>query len=112
MPSTYTHNLVATIGTYTDRKSGQEKKRYLTVGKGFTDEQGRLSFKLDSLPVGDTWNGWLSAYPAENFSDNRQQNYSSAPSSAYPSPPSGHRPAQPPSHTPTPYDDTDEDIPF
>ena len=52
---------VATTGTYTD-KQGNEKKRYLTVGTVFEDDKGRMSLKLESLPVGDGWNGWVSFF--------------------------------------------------
>lgn len=52
---------VATIGKYTDRQ-GNEKKRYVTVGSVFEDEQGRLSLKMDAVPVGGEWSGWISFY--------------------------------------------------
>ena len=52
--------LVATTGSYI--KDGVEKKRYLTVGHTFEDDQGRRAHKIDSLPVGGEWNGWLSEY--------------------------------------------------
>ena len=62
--STCTHKVVATVGTYV--KDGQEKKRYLTVGAGFTDDQGRQSIKLDALPVHPEWSGWLSLYDRDD----------------------------------------------
>ncbi len=62
--STLTHDVVATIGEYTDKATGQTKKRYLTCGKCFTDDQGRQSIKLDAVP-GPGWSGWLSLYPTE-----------------------------------------------
>lgn len=58
-----THDVVATIGEYTDR-DGNKKKRYLTCGKCFTDDQGRQSLKIDAIP-GPGWSGWLSLYPVE-----------------------------------------------
>lgn len=63
--SQYTHDVTATIGEYTDNQTGEKKKRYLTVGKGFTDDQGRISLKLEAVPVGPEWSGWLSLYPAD-----------------------------------------------
>jgi len=63
--SQYTHDAVATIGEYTDRNTGEKKKRYINVGKCFTDDSGRQSIKLDSIPVGPEWSGWISLYPAE-----------------------------------------------
>lgn len=62
----YTHDVVATIGEYTDRQTGEKKKQYLTVGKAFTDDSGRISIKVAALPVGPDWSGWLSLYPAES----------------------------------------------
>lgn len=52
---------VATTGTYTD-KQGNEKKRYLTVGAVFEDDQNRMSIKIESIPVGGSWNGWVSFF--------------------------------------------------
>jgi hypothetical protein len=51
---------VATTGTYTDR-SGAEKKRYQTVGAVFEDDKGRMSLKIEAIPVGE-WNGWVSFF--------------------------------------------------
>lgn len=63
MKAAYTHDAVATIGKYKDRTTGEEKKNFLTVGKLFTDDEGRMSLKLDGLPVNPEWSGWLSFYP-------------------------------------------------
>jgi hypothetical protein len=72
MASRKTHDAVATVGTYKDR-NGNEKKRYVNVGSVFTDDDGRQSLKLDSVPVGPEWSGWVSFYePKErDNSDNR-----------------------------------------
>ena len=72
MASRKTHDAVATVGTYKDR-NGNEKKRYVNVGSVFTDDDGRQSLKLDSVPVGPEWSGWISFYePKErDNSDNR-----------------------------------------
>lgn len=56
-----THNLVAVTGTYTDA-SGQEKKRYVTIGAAFTGPDGQMSLKLEAVPVGQGWNGWVNLY--------------------------------------------------
>jgi len=56
-----THDVVATTGEY--QSQGETKKRYVTIGKCFTDDQGRQSIKLDSIPVGPGWSGWVSLYP-------------------------------------------------
>jgi single-stranded DNA-binding protein len=52
---------VATIGKYKDRQ-GNEKKRYVNVGSVFQDDQGRMSLKLEAMPVGPEWSGWLAFY--------------------------------------------------
>lgn len=48
-------------GTYTDR-DGNEKKRYVNVGTLFQYEDGGLALKLDSIPVGQGWNGFISFF--------------------------------------------------
>ena len=63
--ATATHKIVATVGKYNDRTTGEEKKRYLTVGTAFTDDQGRISLKLEAMPVTPEWSGWLSLYPLD-----------------------------------------------
>lgn len=54
--------LVASSGEYTDRNTGEKKRRWLRVGTMFKDNEGRFSIKLDSLPVGNEWSGWLSVF--------------------------------------------------
>lgn len=61
MPSRKTHDVVATVGTYKDGQ-GAEKKRFMNCGSAFTDEGGRISIKLDTVPVSPDWSGWLSLY--------------------------------------------------
>jgi hypothetical protein len=52
---------VATVGEYTDSQ-GNKKKRYLNVGAVFENNKGDLSLKIESIPVGGDWNGWVSFY--------------------------------------------------
>lgn len=59
---------VAVTGTYTDR-SGAEKKRYTNVGTLFQYDDGGFALKLDSVPVGDGWNGFISFYEIEKRED-------------------------------------------
>lgn len=67
MPSKKTHDVVATVGEY--ESQGQKKKRYVNCGSAFTDETGRISIKLDSVPVSPEWSGWLSLFePKQNES--------------------------------------------
>jgi hypothetical protein len=54
---------VATIGKYT--KDGVEKKRYLQIGTLFQQDDGSLSLKLEGIPVGPEWSGWVSFYDLE-----------------------------------------------
>jgi len=100
MASSPTHDVVATIGEYTNRE-GEKKKRYLTVGKCFTDEQGRQSIKLDAIP-GPGWSGWLSLYPVER----------KAPQQAPDPRPQPRNMSVPANRGEAPPDDADEDIPF
>lgn len=65
-----THKIVATVGKYKDRQTGEEKKRYMLCGVAFTDEQGRISLKIDAMPVSPEWSGFLSLYPLD---DERQE---------------------------------------
>lgn len=55
---------VAVTGSYTDRQ-GNEKKRYTNVGTLFQYDDGGFALKLDSVPVGDGWNGFISFYDIE-----------------------------------------------
>jgi hypothetical protein len=66
------YNAVATVGTYKDR-DGEEKKRYVNVGSVFENDKGQLSLKLDSVPVGNEWSGWVSFFePKERDGQQRQ----------------------------------------
>jgi hypothetical protein len=71
MASKYTHDVVATTGEYTN-KQGEKKKEYTNVGKAFTDDQGRISLLMKTIPVGPNWSGWLSLYPAKERDDRPQ----------------------------------------
>ena len=51
--------LMASVGKYTS--NGEEKTRWQRVGAVF-EKDGRLSIKLDAIPVGNEWNGWLSCF--------------------------------------------------
>ena len=62
MSNKYSHDIVATVGSYVDN-SGEEKKRYQKVGAAFSDEDGRISLKIDAVPCSPQWSGWLSLYP-------------------------------------------------
>ena len=69
MASKLVYDLVANTGEYTDR-SGNAKKRYLTCGKVFENEQGHLSVKLECVPTGPDWSGWFSLFvPKDKSAD-------------------------------------------
>jgi hypothetical protein len=93
MKSRKRYDAVATTGEYTDPATGQKKKRYTNVGTVFESEDGRLSLKLDTIPIGPGWSGYIQFFEPQNRN----------------SPP----PAQPPSTSSQPPSapDTDE-IPF
>jgi hypothetical protein len=60
------YDAVATVGKYT-AKDGTEKKRYLTVGAVFENDNGNLSLKLDGMPVSPEWSGWISFYEPKPY---------------------------------------------
>ena len=53
--------VVATVGQYTDA-NGQAKNRYVTVGKAFIRDDKSVSIKVDAMPVGPEFSGWLNLY--------------------------------------------------
>jgi hypothetical protein len=61
--------VVASNGKYTDA-NGNEKNRYITVGKAFLRDDKSVTIKIDSMPVGGEWNGWLNLY---DLDEDRQQ---------------------------------------
>jgi len=68
------YDVVAITGEYTNAQ-GETKKRYVNCGAVFQTDKG-FSLKLESLPVGADWNGWLSLY--EPKPRNQQQQPKSA----------------------------------
>lgn len=53
--------LVATVGEYQDNE-GNTKKRWQKCGIAFVDDEGRLSVKLEAIPCGPEFSGWLNGY--------------------------------------------------
>ena len=69
-----THDLVATVGEYQDKQSGEMKKRYVNCGVVLTDEEtGRMSIKLETVPVSPEWSGWFSLFEPRDKDGNRPQ---------------------------------------
>lgn len=64
-----THEIMARAGSYTDRE-GNEKTRWQKCGI-LIEKDGKLSIKLESLPVG--FDGWLSCFePRQDDKPQRQ----------------------------------------
>lgn len=76
------YDAVATIGKYTD-KQGNEKKRYIPVGKVFESESGGLSLKLDAVPVDQEWSGWISFFVPKDKEASSPSQHSEAKANAY-----------------------------
>ena len=97
-----THDVVANVGEYKDPQTGEMKKRRKNVGVVFTRQDGSMSIKLDSIPVGQEWSGWLSLYPKDNNQQQGQQRQQpqQQPQQQY----QGYNPNQPQA--------TGDDIPF
>lgn len=102
------YEAVATIGKYKDKVTGEEKKQYTKVGTVFESEDGRLSLKLDTLPVGPQWSGYIQFFEprSRDAAPQRQQRPQNVPG-----PTTGHQNGAP---QPVPVDDDgeDDDIPF
>lgn len=55
-------NIVAVTGKYT-AKDGTEKKQYTTIWKLLIKDDGNMSVKIDTVPLG--WDGWANIYEVE-----------------------------------------------
>ena len=69
--------VVASNGKYTDA-NGNEKNRYITVGRAFLRDDKSVCIKLDAMPVGPEFSGWMNLY---DLDEERQ-----APAAAAPAP--------------------------
>jgi hypothetical protein len=67
--------VVASNGKYTDSQ-GQEKNRYITVGRAFLRDDKSVCIKIDAMPVGPEFTGWLNLY---DLDEDRQQAPAPAP---------------------------------
>jgi len=60
-------NIKAKVREYTD-KDGKTKGVYVDVGTLFASPHlSNLTIKLDTVPIGNNWNGWLSVFKREDF---------------------------------------------
>ena len=106
MASKYTHDVVATVGEYTN-VIGEKKKNYQNVGKAFTNEYGQVSIKMTAMPVGPEWSGWLSMYDRKTDGEQRQPQGARSPEYGQRERSSKQNGAAPPAT-----DDAEDDIPF
>ena len=53
------YDAVATIGEFTDRTSGEKRKRYASIGTVFANDEGKLTLKLDLVPIVPGWSGYV-----------------------------------------------------
>jgi hypothetical protein len=61
MAGSVTHTVKAVV-----KRPGTDKPQYVTVGRATTDDQGRISVYLDTLPRDmANWTGWLNLFPVE-----------------------------------------------
>ena len=62
-------NLSATMGKYTN-EANEEKNRYVNCGSLFERDDGSLVVKLDSIPVGEEFTGWINCYDVDSNRSN------------------------------------------
>lgn len=108
MANRVTHKLLATTGKYKGA-DGTEKKRYLQVGVLFTGDDGRMSIKLDAVPVGPEWSGYLSVFPMD---DDRPPQREAPPSRTVQQRPAPRPSRQEPPDEPIANGMEDSEIPF
>ena len=56
---------VATVGKYT-AKDGKEKNRYQNVGTLFKRDDDTVCLKLESIPIGPEFTGWINFYDIDS----------------------------------------------
>lgn len=47
---------------FIEKIEGKEKPNYHKVGILMEKDDGKVSIKLNSIPAGNGWNGWLQVY--------------------------------------------------
>ena len=80
--ATYMGDVCQATGRYQDQQ-GNNKTSYVKLGRWFKDDQGRISLKLDALPMnriktgqnGEIQEGcWLSLFENQNNNNNQNNN--------------------------------------
>jgi hypothetical protein len=56
--------LMAPSGEYTDKQTGEKKTSWLQVGV-LMEGNGKFKVKLDAVPVGKEFEGWLQCFDIE-----------------------------------------------
>jgi hypothetical protein len=70
-------------GEYTDKK-GVTKKRWMNVGVVMENVKGQLSLKLETVPVGPGWSGWISFFePKQHAQTPAQEQHQQAKANGY-----------------------------
>ena len=65
-------DVIAIVGEYTNAQ-GETKKRFIKIGSAWDKGQQGISIKLDSIPSGNEWDGWLTARPPLERQDKPQR---------------------------------------
>lgn len=52
---------------------GSPKNRYVRIGSAFRNENGEMSFKIDSIPLPNSgWTGWINVFDKKKHNDENQ----------------------------------------
>jgi hypothetical protein len=57
------YQLMATIAEWQNKQTGRKCKRTVPIDTVFEHESGRLSARLELVPVHPGWSGWLAFQP-------------------------------------------------
>lgn len=70
-------DVVFDSGKYTDRQTGEEKKRWMKMGAAFQNDDGSLTLKIDAFPASRDWSGWVKIFAKKDdkVADPNAQNY-------------------------------------
>lgn len=66
------YEVMASNGEYKDRE-GNTKKRWKQYGAAYEQDDGRLSIRLDAIPVGPNWSGWFQLFEPKDRQQGSQQ---------------------------------------
>jgi len=62
----YIKDVVATTGKYINAQ-GESKNSYQTCGKMFERDDQSICIKLDAIPLGNEWDGWMNMYEKKEW---------------------------------------------